>query len=55
MTNPWRVGRRVAIHLYSGDEPVGTMLTPELAAEVVEAVNERAATRRSTCVSAMSN
>lgn len=41
-TKPWRVGRRVSIHLYDADDkPVGTMLTAELAAEVVGAVNGR--------------
>jgi hypothetical protein len=36
---PWRVGTHYGIHLYAGDEPIGTMLTPELAAAAVEAHN----------------
>lgn len=35
----WRVGRHYPIHLYDGDEPIGTMLTPEAACRAVEAVN----------------
>ena len=36
---PWRVGTHYGIHLYAGDEPLGTMLTSELAAAAVEAHN----------------
>ena len=36
---PWRVGTHYGIHLYAGDEPLGTMLTPELAAAAAEAHN----------------
>jgi hypothetical protein len=36
---PWRAGTHYSIHLYAGDEPIGTMLTPELAAAAVEAHN----------------
>ncbi len=36
---PWRVGTHFGIHLYAGDEPLGTMLTPELAAAAAEAHN----------------
>jgi hypothetical protein len=36
---PWRVGNHYGIHLYAGDEPIGTMLTPELAAAAAEAHN----------------
>jgi hypothetical protein len=36
---PWRVGTHYGIHLYAGDEPIGTMLTPELAAAAAEAHN----------------
>ena len=47
MPERWRVGRKVPIHLYrqvgpdpsDGDEPVGTMLTPEWAAMAADAVN----------------
>lgn len=47
MVERWRVGRKVPIHLYrqvgpdpsDGDEPVGTMLTPEWAALAADAVN----------------
>jgi hypothetical protein len=41
MAERWRVGSHYGIHLYRGDEPLGTMLTPELAEQVVRAVNER--------------
>lgn len=38
---PWRVGRRIPIHLYDGKgHPLGTMLTVKDAARVVESVNE---------------
>jgi hypothetical protein len=36
---PWRVGTHYGIHLYAGDEPIGTMLTPELAEAAAEAHN----------------
>ncbi len=36
---PWRTGTHYGIHLYAGDEPIGTMLTPELADAAVEAHN----------------
>ena len=36
---PWRVGTHYGIHLYAGDEPIGTMLAPELAAAAAEAHN----------------
>ena len=38
-TVPWRAGTHYGIHLYAGDEPLGTMLTPELAAAAAEAHN----------------
>lgn len=54
MAERWRVGTHYGIHLYRcgpdgttvDDEPVGTMLTPELAAQVVEAVNQYRAVGR---------
>ena len=36
----WRVGRKVGRTLYRDEQLVGLMDTPELAAEVVEAMNE---------------
>jgi hypothetical protein len=50
-TRPWRVGRKVGRTLYiqksedpaDGDELIGMMDTPELAAQVVDAVNQAAA------------
>jgi hypothetical protein len=43
----WRTGRHVGHHLYlqkgrrpsDGDEPIGTLFTPELARQAVDAVN----------------
>jgi len=35
----WRVGRRVPRNLYENDQDIGRMDTPELAARVVQAVN----------------
>lgn len=43
MSGPlWRVGSKVPRNLYEGDRDVGRMDTPELAARVVAAMNERA-------------
>lgn len=35
----WRVGRRVPIHVYEGERPLGTFLRAEDAARAVAAVN----------------
>jgi hypothetical protein len=40
MSERWRVGRSVGRTIYIGDELIGLMDTPELAQQVVEAVNE---------------
>lgn len=41
----WRVGRKVGRTIYEGDLLIGTMDTPELAREVVDAVNRARAVR----------
>ncbi len=44
--HPWRVGKRVGRTIYdANDQLIGVMDTPELAAQVVAAVNERGTTR----------
>jgi hypothetical protein len=40
MAEQWRVGRKIPKNLYKGDLDVGRMDTAELAAEVVETMNE---------------
>jgi hypothetical protein len=43
MMKPWRVGKHYQIHVYEGDTPVCTALTPEFAAQIVADHNARLA------------